>query len=126
MLAYIAAMRSRLAAKQIGAKREFLQEVVKEVRVRGSNSTLTYKLPVRTSEFRFFTPLKLVGPPGLEPARRKIKCTTNLIELAEIEDERTLLMVVSASRIIPRITLQITSKPKRFRCRRIAAPACER
>ena len=33
----------RLAEKQIRAKRQFLQEVLKEVRVRGSNVTLTYK-----------------------------------------------------------------------------------
>ena len=38
--------------KQIGergvrAKREFLQEVLKEVRVRGNNVSLTYKLPLR-------------------------------------------------------------------------------
>ena len=71
MDAYVAEMRRRLAAKQIGAKREFLQEVVKEVRVRGSNITLTYKLPLRASEGRFFTPLRLVGPPGLEPAMSK-------------------------------------------------------
>jgi len=44
MDAYVAEMRRRLAAKQIGAKREFLQEVLKEVRVRGGNVTLTYKL----------------------------------------------------------------------------------
>jgi hypothetical protein len=48
MDAYIAEMRRRLVAKQIGAKREFLQEVVKEVRVRGSAITLTYKLPLKT------------------------------------------------------------------------------
>jgi hypothetical protein len=43
MDSYIAEMRQRLVAKQIGAKREFLQEVVKEVRVRGNNLKLTYK-----------------------------------------------------------------------------------
>lgn len=69
MDAYVAEMRRRLAVKQIGAKKEFLQEVLKEVRVRGSNVTLTYKLPLAPTEFRFFTPLRLVGPPGFEPAR---------------------------------------------------------
>jgi len=63
MDAYISEMRRRLLAKQIGAKKEFLQEVVKEVRVRGSKLTLTYKLPLRMSESQFFTPLKLVEPP---------------------------------------------------------------
>ena len=46
MDAYIDEMRRRLVAKQVGAKKEFLQEVIKEVRVcGGSNFTLTYKLP---------------------------------------------------------------------------------
>ena len=69
MDAYISEMRRRLLAKQIGAKKDFLQKVVKEVRVRGSKFTLTYKLPLGMSEGEFFTPLKLVGPPGLEPFR---------------------------------------------------------
>jgi hypothetical protein len=34
---------------------EFLQELLKEVRVRGSEITVTYKLPLRASESRFFT-----------------------------------------------------------------------
>jgi hypothetical protein len=71
MDAYVAEMQRRLAAKQIGAKREFLQELLKEVRVHGSNVTLTYKLPLAASEWRFFTPLRLVGPPGLEPGQAK-------------------------------------------------------
>lgn len=72
MDAYVAEMRSRLAEKQIGAKREFLQEFLKEVRVRGSNVTLTYKLPLAAAECRFFTPLRLVGPPGLEPGTNRL------------------------------------------------------
>ena len=72
MDAYINEMRDRLAVKQIGAKREFLREVVKEVRVRGSSVTLTYKLPLRPSDCRFFTPLRLVGPPGLEPGTNRL------------------------------------------------------
>ena len=50
MDAYISEMRRRLLAKQIGAKKDFLQKVVKEVRVRGSKFTLTYKLPLGMSE----------------------------------------------------------------------------
>ncbi|HSE87067.1 MAG TPA: recombinase family protein, partial [Candidatus Binatia bacterium] len=46
MDAYVAEMQRRLAVKQIGSKREFLQEVLKEVRVRGNNVSLTYKLPL--------------------------------------------------------------------------------
>jgi site-specific DNA recombinase len=72
MDAYVAEMQRRLVAKQIGAKREFLKEVIKEVRVRGSNITLTYKLPLRASEGRFFTPSKLVGPPGFEPGTNRL------------------------------------------------------
>ena len=71
MDAYLAEMQRRLLAKQIGAKKEFLQEVVKEVRVRGDDFTITYKLPVKTSEGKFFTLLGLVGPPGFEPLMAK-------------------------------------------------------
>ena len=72
MDAHVAEMQRRLAAKQIGAKREFLQELLQEVRVHGSNVTLTYKLPLAASEWRFFTPLRLVGPPGLEPGTNRL------------------------------------------------------
>jgi small-conductance mechanosensitive channel len=72
MDAYIAEIRRRLVEKQIGAKREFIQEVLKNVRVRGSNVTLTYKLPLMASECRFFTLLSLVGPPGFEPGTNRL------------------------------------------------------
>jgi len=72
MHAYVAEIRRRLVEKQIGAKKEFIQEVLKDVRVRGSNVTLTYKLPLAASECRFFTPLKLVGPPGFEPGTNRL------------------------------------------------------
>jgi len=58
---YVAEIRRRLVEKRIGAKREFIQEVLKEVRVRGSNVTLTYKLPLMASQCRFFTLLSLVA-----------------------------------------------------------------
>ena len=73
MDAYFADLQRRLATKQIGAKREFLQEVLKEVRVRGSNITLTYKLPLRTSEKQFFTPLRLVELMGVEPTASRVR-----------------------------------------------------
>jgi len=47
MDAYVAEMRRRLAEMQTGAKKEFLQKVVKEVRVSGNDVTLTYKLPIK-------------------------------------------------------------------------------
>ena len=40
--------------------------------MRGNNVSLTYKLPLRTSEVRFFTPLRLVGPPGFEPGTNRL------------------------------------------------------
>jgi chromosome segregation ATPase len=58
---YITEMQRRLAAKQIGAKREFLQEVVKEVRVRGRDVTVSYKLPLITSDRRGSQPQKGEG-----------------------------------------------------------------
>ena len=76
---YIAEMQRRLAAKQIGAKREFLQEVLKEVRLRGRDIIVTYKFPLITSNRRgpatprrVLTPLRLVGPPGLEPGTNRL------------------------------------------------------
>jgi hypothetical protein len=68
--------------KKIGAKREFLQELLKEVRVRGSEITLTYKLPLRASESRFFTLLRLVGPPGLESFQRNRRINPKRREVA--------------------------------------------
>ena len=72
MDAYVGEMQRRMATKQIGAKRQFRQEVVKEVRVSGSDVTLTYKLPLKGSEGKFFAPLTLVGPPGLEPGTNRL------------------------------------------------------
>ena len=69
---YVSEMRRRLLAKQIGRKKEFLHDVLREVRVRGNNVTLTYKLPLRTPEGKFFTPLRLVGPPGVEPGTNRL------------------------------------------------------
>ncbi len=62
MDAYVAEMRRRLAAKQIGAKREFLQEVLKEVRVRGGNVTLTYKLSSGRHRVQVLYTIKVGGP----------------------------------------------------------------
>jgi hypothetical protein len=112
---YVAEMQRRLAPKQIGAKREFLQELLKEVRVRGTNVTLTYKLPLAASECRFFTSLRLVGPPGLELLRGKNRYSVKVVEVAEIYNERLRLMVLSVSRKVPRFTRQFPQKPKRFR-----------
>jgi hypothetical protein len=73
-IAYVAEMRRRLVAKQIGAKREFLKEVINEVRVRGNDIALTSKLPLRASEGWFLHHLNWwahldsnQGPTGYEP-----------------------------------------------------------
>jgi site-specific DNA recombinase len=74
MKTYIKELQGRLAAKQIGSKKEFLREIVKEIRIRGSEVVLTYRLPLQPRSQdssgrteRFFTVLGLVGPPGFEP-----------------------------------------------------------
>ena len=48
---YVRAMQEKLREKKLGAKKEFLREIVKEVRVRDKSIQLIYKLPMvpRTS-----------------------------------------------------------------------------
>jgi hypothetical protein len=46
MGAFVREMQERLKAKKIGYKMEFLREIIKEVRVRGREITLTYKIPL--------------------------------------------------------------------------------
>jgi hypothetical protein len=60
-----------LSGKENRSQKGILQQLLKEVRARGSEINLTYKLPLRASESRFFTLLRLVGPPGLEPEAEK-------------------------------------------------------
>jgi len=70
-------MQVRLREKKIGYKKEFLREIIKEVRVRGNNVSLTYRLPmtVRTPKpegsdpqtKEFFTLYHLVEAGGIEP-----------------------------------------------------------
>ena len=43
---YIREVQLWLRQKRIGYKKEFLREIVKEVRVRGNEVKLTYKLPM--------------------------------------------------------------------------------
>jgi hypothetical protein len=74
---YIREMQRRLREKKIGYKKEFLKEILKEVRVRGRSVRLTYRLPItvrtppsagidhRTGEF--FTLYQMVEPMGVEP-----------------------------------------------------------
>ena len=74
---YIEEVRLRLRQKKIAYKKEFLREILKEVRVRGQEVKLTYKLPmtVRTPRSEaetsqteeFFTLYHLVELMGVEP-----------------------------------------------------------
>jgi hypothetical protein len=43
---YVWKLQSRLREKKIGYKREFLREILKEVRIRSTAVTLTYRLPI--------------------------------------------------------------------------------
>ena len=74
---YIGAMQERLRVRKLGAKKEFLREMVKEIRVRDKAIQLTYRLPMvtRTSpsegktfrEGEFLSLCNLVEPMGVEP-----------------------------------------------------------
>ena len=78
MKTYVRAMRERLRDRKVGAKKEFIRSIVKEVRVRGKTIQLTYKLPMapRTSpsesetspKGEFLTLCNLVEPKGIEPS----------------------------------------------------------
>src|SRR5262249_42347535 len=74
---YIREMQERLRTKKIGYKKEFLREIIKEVRVKGREISLTYKLPLTKKPSgggnggKFFTVLQMVVAAGLEPKSRK-------------------------------------------------------
>jgi hypothetical protein len=80
---YVRQIQMRLRAKKIGHKKEFLREILKEVRVRGNAIRLTYKLPMtvrtppseganpRTGEF--FTLYQMVEPMGVEPTTSRVR-----------------------------------------------------
>jgi len=80
---YIREMQLRLREKKIGYKKEFLREILKEVRVRGNSVRLTYRLPMtvrtppsesmdpRTGEF--FTLYQMVEPMGVEPTASRVR-----------------------------------------------------
>jgi hypothetical protein len=76
---YINEMQKRLKEKAIGSQREFLKEVIKEVRVRGKEITLTYRLPwapasvsEKDKSGRFFTLSRMVVAVGLEPTTSRM------------------------------------------------------
>jgi hypothetical protein len=57
-------MQARLKDKKVGYKKEFLKEILKEVRIKGTEVTLTYRLPLSGEEGKVFTLSNLVeaGP----------------------------------------------------------------
>ncbi len=73
----------RLREKKIGYNKELLKEIIKEVRVRGNNISLTYRLPmtVRTPRpegpnpqtTEFFTLCHMVEPMGVEPTASRVR-----------------------------------------------------
>ena len=79
----IVQMQLRLREKKIGYKKEFLREILKEVRVRGSEVKPTYRLPMtartppskgknpRTGEF--LTLYQMVEPMGVEPTASRVR-----------------------------------------------------
>jgi hypothetical protein len=80
---YVRQIQMRLRAKKLGYKKEFLREILKEVRVKGNAVRLTYKLPMtvrtppskgknpRTGEF--FTLYQMVEPMGVEPTASRVR-----------------------------------------------------
>ena len=79
MGAYIREMQARLRTKKIGYKKEFLREVIKEVRVRGREITLSYRIPLnppkspaRTTRGGFFTLSEMVVAVGIEPTTSRM------------------------------------------------------
>ena len=80
---YVQQMRLRLQQKNIGFRKEFIREILKEVRVKGNTVRLTYKLPMtvrtppsesekpRTGEF--FTLYQLVELMGVEPTASRVR-----------------------------------------------------
>ena len=90
---YIREVQLRLRQKKIGYKKEFLREILKEVRVRGSEVRLTYKLPmtVRTplsqeanpEKEEFFTLYQMVEPMGVEPTASRVRFRFNAKRLVQ-------------------------------------------
>jgi hypothetical protein len=70
MNTYVQRMQARLKAKNVGHKREFLRELLREVKIEGDKVTLSYRLPLeiespprsgRELKKKFFTVCQLVG-----------------------------------------------------------------
>jgi signal transduction protein with GAF and PtsI domain len=74
MAGFVKQMQARLTDKKIGYNKEFLREIIKEVRIRGKEVILTYKIPLTPRKTtgenpreEFFTVSHLVEAGGIEP-----------------------------------------------------------
>ena len=74
MAGFVKQMQERLRDKKIGYNKEFLREIIKDVRIRGKEVILTYKIPLtpkkttdENPEGGFFTVSHLVEAGGIEP-----------------------------------------------------------
>jgi site-specific DNA recombinase len=74
MNTYVQTMQARLKAKNVGHKREFLRELLREVKIEGDKITLSYRLPLeiesppssgREPKKKFFTVCQLVEAGGI-------------------------------------------------------------
>ena len=79
MSEYIRQVQARLRTNKIGHKKEFLREIIKEVRVRGREITLSYRIPLNPSKSSagttrrgFFTLSGMVVAVGLEPTTSRM------------------------------------------------------
>ena len=72
-------MQKQLRERAIASKKEFLKEIIKELRVSGKEITLTYRLLLappsiskKDDEKRIFTLFKMVVAVGLEPTTSRM------------------------------------------------------
>ena len=80
MEAYVQIMQARPKAKNLGYKREFLRDLLKEVKIECEKVMVTYRLPLEIepgpgaghSKKSFFTELELVVAVGLEPTTSRM------------------------------------------------------
>ena len=80
---YVREMQVRLRKKKISYKKEFLRQILKEMRIREKEVRLTFKLPltVRTplpkdrnpQKEEFFTLYQMVEPMGVEPTASRVR-----------------------------------------------------
>jgi hypothetical protein len=73
MYEYIRTMQVRLRAKKIGYKKEFLREILNEVKVRGNDVRLTYRLPMTVRTPR---------SDGKKPQKEEFFTLSHLVEAA--------------------------------------------